>query len=204
MKNLSVFTILFLLLSFSGQAEFSTENNDSKKKKVLLVSFITKNFYSTYANAEVAEANKVTEEKVLKMLDEKISSTFTNSDEGIEFINYTDEFYDLSDKVGFNYNEEELLIPDLVELTDEEFNKLLEEHNVDYVIFINNYEMKWIGDPQYKLTNEIHYSIFKKNKESIVQGKHSFSTAKLVPADKMNKKYKKAVAKICTKFLKNT
>ena len=138
------------------------------------------------------------------MFDEKISSTFTNSDEGVEFINFTDGFYDLSDKVHFRYNEDELLLPDLAELSVDEFNKLLDESNVDYVIFINNYEMKWIGDPQYKLNNEIHYSILKRDMVDVVQGKYSFSTAKLIPAEKMDKKYKKAVAKICTKFLKNT
>lgn len=202
MKNLVLMTVLSVFISFSTQARNDKEKSDIKKKRVLLVSFITKNFYSTYDNAEVAEANKITEEKVLKMLDEKILSTFANSDEGIEFINYTDT--SLSEKVDFRYNEKELLIPELGELTNDEFNKLLEENNVDHVIFINNYEMKWIGDPQFKLDNEIHYSIFKKNKENVVEEKYSFSTPKLVPATKMNKKYKKAVAKICTKFLKNS
>ena len=163
MKRLSVLTILFVFISLSGQAKSeidTNDNGDAKKRRVLLVSFIPKNFYSTYHNAEVAKANKVTEEKVLKMLDEKILSTFTNSDEGVQFVKYTDT-KGLSDKVDFRYNKQELLIPELEELSNDEFNKLLEESNVDYVIFINNYEMKWIGDPQFKLDNELHYSIFK-------------------------------------------
>lgn len=197
---LTILTSLFVLVSV--QANENDKKNDTKKKKVLLISFITQNFYSTYDNTEVAKTNKVTEDKVLKMLDEKVSSMFANSDEGVEFINHNDD--SLAEKISFSYNKQEWLIPDLSGLTDAEFNKILEDNNVDYVIFINNYEMKWIGDPQYKLNNEIHYSIFKKNKVGIIEGKYSFSTPKLVPVAKMDKKYKKAVAKICNKFLKNS
>lgn len=206
MKKIALMFTMSLFISFSAQAnDKKKKESDVSKKRVLIVSFITNNFYSTYDKSEVAKTNKVTEDKVLTMLDEKVSSMFANShEEGVEFVNHTSASDDLSEKISFSYNEKEWLIPDLEGLTNDEFNRLLTDNNVDYVIFINNYEMKWLGDPQYKLNNEIHYSIFKKDKEAIIEGKYSFSTPKLIPVAKMDKKYKKAVSKICNKFLKSS
>lgn len=205
MKKLTLLFVLLIFVSSPAKAANDDEKNDINKKRVLLISFIENNFYTTYDKAEVAKTNKVAEEKVLEMLNEKVSSMFANnSEDDVEFVNYNGEIENLTDKISFSYNDKEWLLPDVSGLSNEEFNKLLTDNNVDYVIFINTYEMKWIGDPQYKLDNEIHYSIFKKDKEAIIEGKYTFSTPKLVPVVKMDKKYKKAVAKICSKFLKNS
>ena len=206
MKKTVLLVAWCLAFSFAHATPINPTQPNPDAKKILLVSFISKNFYSTYENAEIAKTNEISEAEVLKILDEKIAGVFENSQEdGVEFINFDTGTEPIMERVTFSYNnEEECLTPYLGDLTNDEFNTFMEENNVAYVIFLNTYEMKWIDDPQFKLDNEIHYSIFEKDKKSIVEGKYTFSTPKLIPVVKMEKKYKKAVTKICSAFLKNS
>ena len=77
---------------------------------------------------------------------------------------------------------------DLSNISVEVFNGFLEEFDADYVLFLNAYQMAWIGDPQYKLENKIHYSAFKRNKEEIQTNVYTFSTPDLMSIMQMIKK----------------
>lgn len=206
MKKTILLTAWCLIFSFTHATPITYYESKPNPQRILLVSFISQNFYSTYENAEIAKTNEISEAEVLKILDEKIAGVFEDSQEdGVEFVNFDTGTAPILEKVAFSYNnEKECLTPYLGDFTKDEFNTFMEENNVAYVIFLNTYQMKWIGDPQYKLDNEIHYSIFEKDKKSIVEGKYTFSTPKLIPVVKMEKKYKKAVTKICNAFLKNS
>lgn len=201
-----LFALAFCLMFISVNAKATIDRDvNPGNKRVLLVSFIDKNFFTTYENSVVAETNKISESEILPTFDEKIASIFENSSEnGIEFVGFENKSDAIFDVVFFNYNEKENMVANLSELPIEQFNALLDKNSVDYVIFINFYQMKWIGDPQFKLDNEIHYSIIGRDKKSLLNDRYTFSTPKLVPLTKMEKKYQKAVAKICDKFLKNS
>lgn len=198
----SIVCTIFLLLTVSAFANNNDKaNSDKGKKKVLVVSFIEKNFVSTYETSEIAEKNNVDSETILTTLGEKICSSFPKN-EGVEFVKCTDKPESIEDNISFSYNKKDVFEPNLSEIDASSVNELLEANNADYVVFINGYEMNWIGDPQFKVENNIHFTILGKDKKEIATKKYSFSTPKLVSLEKMEKKIQKIAKKIYTKYLK--
>ena len=200
MKKKNYLTLLILTISFLG---FGIDKRDEGKKKVLIISFIEDNFDTDiYSKEKIAKKNKIVEEEVLTMYNQKISSIFTKY-AGVE-ISYipcpSKTFFALKEKIFFKNKklrkEEEGVATDLSNISVEVFNGFLEEFDADYVLFLNAYQMAWIGDPQYKLENKIHYSAFKRNKEEIQTNVYTFSTPDLMSIMQMTKKYQKAVMKI--------
>jgi len=189
------------LLTVSLFANNDKKNINNEKKKVLVVSFIEKNFISTYLTSEIAEKNKTDSKTVLTILSEKICSSFPKNVE-IEFVNCTNKPEQIEENISFSYNKKDVFEPNLSVLDGSLFNELLEANNADYIVLINGYEMNWIDDPQYKVENIIHFTILGKDKKEILTKKYSFSTPKLVSLKKMEKKIQKLAAKIYKKHFK--
>lgn len=196
MKKSIVF--IALLYAVSLFAYNNKTNTDNGKKKVLVVSFIEKNFVSTYLTSEIAEKNETDSKTVLTVLGEKICSSFPKDVE-VEFVNCTNKPKQIEDTISFSYNNKDVFEPNLAEINGTIFNELLATNNADYIVLINGYEMNWIGDPQFKVENIIHFTILGKDKKEILTKKYSFSTPKLVPLKKMEKK----IQNITTKIYKN-
>lgn len=199
-KPITRITVLLLLFTFSLSASTKNiANNNTEKKKVLVVSFIKMNFMSTYMTYEVAEKNNTDSDTVFNLLDDKIFNSFPKT-ENIEFLKCSpDKIKQIETSLSFTNNKKDILIPDLSEIENSSFNKLLEAYDADYIVFINAYEMNWIGDPQYKVKNNIHFSILGKNKKEIATNKYGFSTPKLHSFKKMEKKIRKVTTKIYLK-----
>lgn len=200
MRKIIVFvTFLFAVSLFANSGD--KINGDKGKKKVLVVSFIEKNFVSTYETSEIAKENKADSETILTTLSETICSSFLNY-EGVEFVKCANKPEQIENNISFSYNKKEVFEPNLSEIDTSLLNELLESNNADYVVLITGYEMNWIGDPQFKVENNIHFTILGKDKKEIATKKYSFSTPKLVTLKKMEKKIQKIAKKIYTKHLK--
>ncbi|GAB1857663.1 hypothetical protein MHTCC0001_25000 [Flavobacteriaceae bacterium MHTCC 0001] len=202
MKKPAAFLVL-LLVTFSLSASNKNKaNNDKGKTKVLVVSFIEKNFESTYLTYEIAEKNSTDSETVFSVLEDKIFSALPKNG-AIEFIKCANKLKQIENSLSFSKNKKDILIPNLSEIDNDSFNKLLETNSADYILFISTYEMNWIGDPQYKVENNLHFTILGKDKKEIASNKYGFSTPKLTSFEKMKKKIHKATEKIYIKhFLK--
>ena len=188
-------------------ASFSDRHLDESKKRVLVVSFIEDNFYSDiYSKEEIAKKNKIREEEVISLYNEKLSQIFSNfEDEEIEYVACPSKImaaFKESIKIDSRSTKagSDLIFANLSDVSQVTFNEFINACNADYVLFVNTYRMAWIGEPQYKLENHIHYSIYKKNKEEVITDEAVFSTPNLIPVVKMEKKYLKAVDKISRKF----
>lgn len=201
MKKSIVFTFIFLLTVSLFANDKGKANEDKGKKKVLVVSFVERNFTSTYEKSEIAKKNNTDSETVLTILGDKICESFPEN-EKVEFIKCSDKPELIENNVSFSYNKKDILVPDLSEIDKDTFNKLLEDNNADFIVLINGYDMNWIGDPQFKVENNIYYTILGKDKKEIVTSKYSFSTPKLVPLKKMERKIQKATKKIYKKHFK--
>lgn len=203
MKKLNIYTILAVFTL----ASFSDRYIDEPKKKILVVSFIEEHFYSDiYSKEEIAKKNKIQEEDVISLYNEKLSQIFSNfSDEEIEYVacpaELTAAFKEMikmenrPTKAG-----SDVIFANLSDVSQTVFSEYVNSCNTDYVLFVNTYRMAWVGEPQYKLENHIHYSIYKKNKQEVISDKAVFSTPNLIPVVKMEKKYLKAVNKISRQF----
>ena len=202
MKKLSTAAILVLCILGS----FSFTEPKEGKKRVLVVSFIEDNFYGDiYSKEEIAKANKIQKEDVVKLYDEMLSTIFTRlSDEETSYVQCpADLMITLREHVSFENkpeNEKNRIIADVSNLSKEDFDRFLSKCDTDYVVFINAFRMAWIGEPYFKLENRIHYSVYSKEKENISSDVAVFSTPKLVPITKMEKKCSKTVGKMSNLF----
>lgn len=201
MKNTLLFISLLLITISSSGHDKKEASNEISKKKVLVVSFIEKNFKSTYEIYEISKENGIDSETILSYLDDKICGSFPKSVE-VEFIKCTDKPKIFETNVTFSSGKKDILIPNLSEIDNVSFNKLFEAYHVDYIMFINGYEINWIDDPQFKVENNIHFTILVKDRKQIVTTKQTFSTPKLISFDKMEKRIQKLTMKIYTKYFK--
>ncbi len=202
MKRLSIVTILLTIFwSFNSNAQ-STEG----KTKVLVVSFIEDNFYSDiYSKEEIAKTNDIEKEEVIHLYDAKVAQIFKDiSNEEVSYIQCPTNMVDeLRYQINFTKSQKrgmEIVTSDLSDISDTQFASFINTCNVDYVIFINAFRMSWVGDPQYKLDNGIHYSIYNQKKEEVTSDVAIFSTPKLIPITKMEKKCTKSVGKLSNLF----
>lgn len=198
MKNLSIATLLMVFICTS----FSFKEANEEKKKVLVVSFIKDNFSGDiYSNEDIAKTNNIQKGEVVELYDEMLSGIFKAlSDEETTYVQCpADMMKTIHHQVSFENkpeNGKNKIIADVSGFGKEHFNELLSKCDTDYVIFINAYRMSWVGEPQFKLENSIHYSIYSKIKEEITSDVATFSTPKLVPIAKMEKKCSKTVGKV--------
>lgn len=198
MRKPVLFTIVTLLALVLSAYQV---DKISSKKKILVISFIKKNFISSYETQEIAERNNTNSETILTILEEKIYNSFPKNEE-IEFVKCTDKPKSLQNNLSFSYGKKDVWIPNLSEIDNPSFNKMLASNEVDYIVFINGYEMNWVGDPQYKVENNIHFTILGRDKKEIATSKYSFSTSKLISFKKMEKKIQKITKKIYMKHIK--
>ena len=203
MKKLSATAlfVLFILGSFSF-------TEPERKKRILVVSFIEDNFYGDiYSNKDIAKTNNIEEEEVVQLYNEMLSGIFKElSDEEVDYVQCpADLAVSIHEHVSFEnkpINRKNRITTNVSGFSKEEFDQFLSQCGTDYVVFINAFRMSWIGEPQFKLENRIHYSIYGKMKEEVTSDVAIFSTPKLVPVTKMERKCTKTVGKLSSVFSK--
>ena len=139
MKHL--LSIFLIVLVYSGVAQISN------KKRVLVIPPSRFEFISEFDLEYIAKKNETTSDKVFLTYEKALLNTFGNyTDENFEFVP-VDEVklkpykklikYKYGKFNGKRYNAVDLKI-----FSTENFTKLLEEHNADFVIFITWYNIK--------------------------------------------------------------
>lgn len=198
MKTLSLtITVLFTVL-----ATLSIAQPNEAKRKVLVVSFIEDNFYSDiYSKEEIAATNEIGKEEVIHLYDEMVAQIFTDiSNDEIAYMQCPTHLVGaLKQQIQFNQAKHQnmtVIASDVSAVEISQFHQLVSSCDADYVVFVNAYRMLWVGEPQFKLENHIHYSLYNGEKEEITSDVAIFSTPKLVPVAKMEKKCSKKVGKL--------
>jgi hypothetical protein len=136
--------LLFVILfapSFVGVAQ------ESNKKKVVVVPYSRFEFVSEFEIAEIAAKNNVTEKEVFFTYQKNMLNSFEqHQDENFEFVAITHDAirpyknlikYEIGKFKGKKFNS-----ANLKAITEEQFSKLLEQFNADFIVFVTWYDIQ--------------------------------------------------------------
>lgn len=210
MKVLIPIFILPLLIlgnSFTSPKDAGDKKSNSKdpkgsKKTVLIVGIKDGNLTSNYFMAEhIAERTSIAKDSLEEVFSREISKSLSKRDDsGFHFIRFeSKKDKSLLNKVQYK-KEKDMMVSDLSQLNDEDYQQLLSQYNADYVLFLDQYYLKYEGGSN--LFHIFNYDIYNQNKKNIVSGKTFFNTAELLPLANYEKKYEKSGNKIIDQLQK--
>jgi hypothetical protein len=200
--------ILFLSLFFSFTFAFSNGadlKSDNGNKRVLVVGFINEHLESnTFTIEKIAKENNVSQENVKEFYNRKVTEMFIKSEKSaINFIECErgKDFDFLANAIDFKETKakkkkENCLTTNLDKLSPQELATFMKKCNVDYILFINKYDLNWEDAPQYKLHNQLHCDVYNRKGEKVISEIFSFITPKLTSIEKNDKKIQKQADKI--------
>lgn len=196
-----------LIVNASPEGDPKTESKTkavAKRKTVLVVGLkkgnITSNFYSPEGIAEKTSiAIDSLEDVFSRKIVESISRTNDNGLNIIPLMVKTKN--NVLSKVNYHY-ENDILVSDLSDLNDKEFEVLMSQYNADYIMFIGNYYLKYEGGSN--LFHIIKYEVYNRNKKNIISDKAFFNTPELMPLANFEKKYIRSGSRISEQLQKAT
>lgn len=210
---MKTFIPLFLsLMFFSGKVVNRPEDTDKyrpdaknskSQKTVLIIGLKTGNITSNYFMPEnIAEKTLIAKDSLEEIFSKQIIEHIKKSS-GSEFniISIEGDNNTLLDKMEYKYDKE-IKTSDLSSIKDEEYNKLIMQYKADYVVFLDNYYLKYEGGSN--LFHILSYNVYNKNKKNIIAGKSFFNTPELLPLANYDKKFEKSGNKIVEQLQKVT
>lgn len=108
----------------------------------------------------------------------------------------------LADEVKVNGEDEETYA-DLSQVNKDEYNKMLEEADADYVLFLNKHYLKWQDTPLRTLFHFVSYSLYDRNQNEVTKGNNYFTCMNLEKEDKLSKASRKSSSKIASAIIKS-
>lgn len=205
MKNIAVLIISFFLFGMHLASKAENITPDAKtpkaKKNVLVIGLKEGGITSNYYNQDnIAEKTLITkdslEETFSKLIIDKIKQS-NNSE--FNFITLENKSSSLLNEVQYKY-EKEMKVSDLSDFKDEDYQKLLKDYDAEYVIFLDNYYLKYEGGSN--LFHIFNYNIYNHDKINILSGKSFFNTPELMPLANYDKKYEKSGDRIVEQLQK--
>jgi len=136
-----IITIFLIVLCYSGFAQ------TSNKKRVLVIPPNRFEFVSEFDLEEIAEKNEITSSQVFLTYEKAILNAFSSyKDENYEFVPVQAAILKPYKKlIKYKYGKfkgKRFNAVDLQRFSEEEFTKLLEQHNSVFVIFITWYDIQ--------------------------------------------------------------
>lgn len=119
-----------------------------------------------------------------------------NKDKNYDFIS-SERFKNAYSLVGNLqvYGEEEESYIDISQINKQNYARLLNETDADYVLFLNQHYLKWQDKPLRTLFHFVSYSLFDKNQHEITKGNNYFTCMNLEKAEKLSKASRKSSSK---------
>ncbi|WP_337624887.1 hypothetical protein [Phocaeicola sp.] len=92
---------------------------------------------------------------------------------------------------------------DLSNVNKEEFSKILNEADADYVLFLNKHYLKWQDTPLRTLFHFVSYSLYDRNQHEVTKGNNYFTCMNLEKGAKLSKASRKSSSKIASEVIKS-
>lgn len=99
--------------------------------------------------------------------------------------------------------EDEDTYADLSHVNKAEYDKVLNEADADYVLFLNNHYLKWQDTPLRTLFHFVSYSLYDRNQNEVTKGNNYFTCMNLEKAAKLSKASRKSSSKIASEVIKS-
>jgi hypothetical protein len=196
--------IIFLLFagithaSVTPEGEPETSGPVAKTKKTVLVvglknGNITSNYYVPEIIAEKTAVDKDSLEDVFSRIIVESMNRSNENEFHIISIKGNKSKNSFLNKVNFKY-EKELMVSDLSELSDSEFQNMMKQYNADYILILGHYYLKYEGGSN--LFHIIQYDVYNLNKKNIISDNAFFNTPELLPLANFEKKYTRSGSRI--------
>ncbi|NJO69493.1 MAG: hypothetical protein HC830_09620 [Bacteroidetes bacterium] len=210
MKNF-LFTILTIFIcgiavalpEGDGDKKSNPGETGAKVKTVLVIGLKEGNITSNYFMAEnIAEKTALSKDSLEEAFSMEIIQGIKKiHGSGFNFVHLAHDKNSnvFLDKVQYRYDKE-MMVSDLSDLKDEDYQKLIKQHNAEYVLFLDHYFLKYEGGSN--LFHIYNYDVYNKNKKNIYSGKTFFNTPDLEPLANYQKKYEKSGNKIIDQLQK--
>ena len=201
-----IFGLAVLGLALSANAEdYVNENSKVSTKKVLVIG--QDNVNSNYfPQSMITEETGIPTDSISYTYNKIITNNIiqSNKDKDYTFVSpvVSSEINEIIDDIQLKGEEEERYI-DLSSIDNNEYHRLIDASNADYVLFLNQHYLKWQEKPLRTLFHFVSYSLYDKNQKEITKGNNYFTCMNLEKADKLSKASRKSSSKIASTVIKS-
>lgn len=201
-----IFGLSVLGLSLSANAEdYVNENSNVSTKKVLVIGLDNVNS-NYFPQSMITEETGIPTDSISYTYNKIITNNIiqANKDKGYTFVSpvVSSEINEIIDDIQLKGEEEERYI-DLSSIDNNEYHRLIDASNADYVLFLNQHYLKWQEKPLRTLFHFVSYSLYDKNQKEITKGNNYFTCMNLEKADKLSKTSRKSSSKIASTVIKS-
>ena len=201
-----IFGLSVLGLSLSANAEdYVNENSNVYTKKVLVIGLDNVNS-NYFPQSMITEETGIPTDSISYTYNKIITNNIiqSNKDKDYTFVSpvVSSEINEIIDDIQLKGEEEERYI-DLSSIDNNEYHRLIDASNADYVLFLNQHYLKWQEKPLRTLFHFVSYSLYDKNQKEITKGNNYFTCMNLEKADKLSKASRKSSSKIASTVIKS-
>lgn len=201
-----IFGLSVLGLSLSANAEdYVNENSNVSTKKVLVIGLDNVNS-NYFPQSMITEETGIPTDSISYTYNKIITNNIiqSNKDKDYTFVSpvVSSEINEIIDDIQLKGEEEERYI-DLSSIDNNEYHRLIDATNADYVLFLNQHYLKWQEKPLRTLFHFVSYSLYDKNQKEITKGNNYFTCMNLEKADKLSKASRKSSSKIASTVIKS-
>lgn len=201
-----IFGLSVLGLSLSANAEdYVNENSNVSTKKVLVIGLDNVNS-NYFPQSMITEETGIPTDSISYTYNKIITNNIiqSNKDKDYTFVSpvLSSEINEIIDDIQLKGEEEERYI-DLSSIDNNEYHRLIDASNADYVLFLNQHYLKWQEKPLRTLFHFVSYSLYDKNQKEITKGNNYFTCMNLEKADKLSKASRKSSSKIASTVIKS-
>lgn len=193
-------------LSLSANAEdYVNKNSNVSTKKVLVIGLDNVNS-NYFPQSMITEETCIPTDSISYTYNKIITNNIiqSNKDKDYTFVSpvVSSEINEIIDDIQLKGEEEERYI-DLSSIDNNEYHRLIDASNADYVLFLNQHYLKWQEKPLRTLFHFVSYSLYDKNQKEITKGNNYFTCMNLEKADKLSKASRKSSSKIASTVIKS-
>lgn len=204
---LGLFALFFIGTTQAGETEkggkVNKENDATIKVLVVGLDNVNSNYFP---ESMITEETGIPEDSISNTYNHIITENIiqANKDKNYDFIS-SERFKNAYSLVGNLqvYGKEEESYIDISQINKQNYARLLNETDADYVLFLNQHYLKWQDKPLRTLFHFVSYSLFDKNQHEITKGNNYFTCMNLEKAEKLSKASRKSSSKITTAIIKS-
>lgn len=200
----TIILLLFCCCMMSLHASPKTrETSSSLEKKILIITpeaNVTSNYYSLDM---IAEELNIGQDSVGSRLNGIVTESMAECDPIFVVLNGKSTVVEeLLKNIKVVEQPEKVSVADLLGVSEQDFKNLIRETGVDYVLVINGYFLNKQEQPFNTIFHTISFSMYDKNKKSILTDTNSYNTIALNSCEKIKEASKKCTKRMVKNILK--
>lgn len=189
----------------SAKSNKKEEGGNYNAKQVLVIGLHDNVKSNYFYNGMIAEETGMKADSIVPTYNRIIAENIAEAskDNPCRFIsaNETQVSGQVLNEIKVNGESEESYA-DLSSVPADEFRKVLDNANADYMLVLNQHYLKWQDQPLRTLFHIVSYTVFDKDKKEICRGNNYFTCMNLEKADKIRKISRKSTSKIAASISK--